>query len=83
MTSLAFILGVLPLAFATGAASVARSTLGWTVSGGMIAASSIAIFVIPVLFVLIAKLAYSEEELKELRIKHEESKDGSSHTNAH
>lgn len=79
MTSLAFILGVLPLAFATGAASVARSTLGWTVAGGMIAASSIAIFVVPVLFVLIARLAYSEEDLKKLRIQHEESKDGSSH----
>ncbi|MFT4204439.1 MAG: efflux RND transporter permease subunit [Chitinophagaceae bacterium] len=83
MTSLAFILGVLPLAFATGAASMARSTLGWTVCGGMIAASSIAIFVVPVLFVLIARVAYSEEQLRELRIKHEESKDGSSHSNAH
>ncbi|QES87571.1 efflux RND transporter permease subunit [Rhizosphaericola mali] len=77
MTSLAFILGVLPLAFASGAAAIARSTLGWTVCGGMIAASSIAIFLVPVLFALIAKGAYSEKELEALRIKHAESQDGS------
>lgn len=79
MTSLAFILGVLPLAFATGAASMARSTLGWTVCGGMIAASSLAIFIIPVLFVWIGRAAYSPKKLEELRIKGQERKDGSGH----
>jgi HAE1 family hydrophobic/amphiphilic exporter-1 len=58
MTSLAFILGVMPLAFAVGAGAEARKTIGWTVAGGMVAASSLAIFVVPVLFVLITKLAY-------------------------
>lgn len=58
MTSLAFILGVLPLAFSSGAGAEARKTIGWTVAGGMLAASSLAIFVVPVLFVMITKIAY-------------------------
>lgn len=58
MTSLAFIFGVLPLAFAEGAGAEARKTIGWTVAGGMVAASSLAIFVVPVMFVLITKIAY-------------------------
>ena len=53
MTSLAFILGVLPLAFATGAAAESRKTIGWTVFGGMLAATTLAIFVVPVLYVVI------------------------------
>jgi HAE1 family hydrophobic/amphiphilic exporter-1 len=69
MTSLAFILGVLPLAFASGAAAQSRKTIGWTVAGGMVAASSLAIFVVPVLFVLITKLAYGKS-LKKLQEKH-------------
>lgn len=58
MTSFAFIMGVLPLAFSAGAGAEARKTIGWTVAGGMLAASSLAIFVVPVLFVLITKIAY-------------------------
>ncbi len=58
MTSLAFILGVLPLVFASGAAAESRKTIGWTVFGGMLAATSLAIFVVPVLFVAIEKIAY-------------------------
>jgi HAE1 family hydrophobic/amphiphilic exporter-1 len=61
MTSLAFILGVMPLAFSAGAGAEARKTIGWTVAGGMIAASSLAIFVVPVLFVLITKIAYRKK----------------------
>ncbi|HEX4849752.1 MAG TPA: efflux RND transporter permease subunit, partial [Puia sp.] len=67
MTSMAFILGVLPLALATGAAGVARSTIGWTVLGGMIAATSLAIFIVPVLFVVITRLVYSKEKLASLK----------------
>jgi len=67
MTSFAFILGVLPLALATGAAGVARSTIGWTVLGGMLAATSLAIFIVPVLFVVITRLVYSKEKLAELK----------------
>jgi HAE1 family hydrophobic/amphiphilic exporter-1 len=63
MTSLAFIFGVLPLAFAVGAGAEARKTIGWTVAGGMVAASSLAIFVVPVFFVLITKFAYRNRKL--------------------
>ncbi len=61
MTSLAFILGVLPLAFSSGAGAEARKTIGWTVAGGMVAASSLAIFVVPVLYVLITRIAYGKK----------------------
>src|SRR4030081_2586406 len=57
MTSLAFILGCVPLWTATGAGSVARQIMGTTVVGGMAAATAIAIFIIPALFVLVERLA--------------------------
>jgi len=72
MTSMAFILGVLPLVFATGAGAVARRTIGLTVLGGMTAASTIAIFVVPVLFVLITRWAYGKEKLEYLKAHHKE-----------
>ncbi|HVS95999.1 MAG TPA: efflux RND transporter permease subunit [Puia sp.] len=66
MTSVAFLLGVLPLALASGASSVARNTIGFTVLGGMFAATSLAIFVVPVLFVVITRLTYGKRKLEEL-----------------
>ena len=72
MTSLAFILGVLPLAFATGAGAVARNTIGFTVLGGMLAASTLAILIVPVLFVIITRTSYGKKELEYLRDHHEE-----------
>lgn len=72
MTSLAFILGVLPLVFATGAGAVSRQTIGYTVLGGMIAASSIAIFIVPVLFVVITRFSYGKDKLAYLIAHHEE-----------
>jgi hydrophobe/amphiphile efflux-1 (HAE1) family protein len=66
MTSMAFILGVLPLTFAEGAGAVARQTIGWTVFGGMLAATSLAIFIVPVLYYLITKAAYGKKGLAEL-----------------
>src|SRR6202171_6571419 len=56
MTSFAFILGCVPLWIATGAGSVARQIMGTTVIGGMAAATAIAIFIIPALFVLVERL---------------------------
>ena len=56
MTSFAFIFGLLPLWFASGSGAVARRVLGSTVIGGMIAASAIAIFLIPVTFYVIERL---------------------------
>jgi len=72
MTSIAFLLGVLPLALASGAAKIARNTIGWTVFGGMFAATSLAIFVVPVLFVVITKLSYGNKKLAELKVKADE-----------
>jgi The (Largely Gram-negative Bacterial) Hydrophobe/Amphiphile Efflux-1 (HAE1) Family len=72
MTSMAFILGVLPLAFATGAGAVARNTIGFTVLGGMIAASTLAILIVPVLFVIITRFSYGKKKLAYLQEHHEE-----------
>ncbi|MGA9407170.1 MAG: efflux RND transporter permease subunit, partial [Bacteroidota bacterium] len=72
MTSMAFILGVLPLVFATGAGAIARRTIGFTVLGGMLAATSLAIFIVPVLFVIITRLSYGRERLAYLHAHHEE-----------
>jgi HAE1 family hydrophobic/amphiphilic exporter-1 len=57
MTSFAFIFGLMPLWFATGSGAVARRVLGSTVIGGMITASAIAIFLIPVTFYVIERLS--------------------------
>src|ERR1700754_569945 len=69
MTSIAFLLGVLPLALAEGASSVARNTIGWTVLGGMIAATSLAIFIVPVRFWVIPNLTYGKKKLQDLQNK--------------
>ena len=53
MTSLAFILGVMPLATAAGAGSGAQNAIGIAVLGGMIAATALGIFFVPIFFVVI------------------------------
>src|ERR1041385_6301971 len=58
MTAFAFILGCVPLWAATGAGAVSRRVLGSAVIGGMLAASLIAIFLIPVSFDLVERLAH-------------------------
>ena len=52
MTSVAFILGLVPLVIASGAASASRRAVGTPVFGGMLAASLIGIFIIPMLYVV-------------------------------
>jgi multidrug efflux pump len=56
MTSLAFILGVMPLAISSGAGAASRHAVGTGVVGGMIAATVLAIFFVPVFFVVVSKL---------------------------
>jgi hydrophobic/amphiphilic exporter-1 (mainly G- bacteria), HAE1 family len=56
MTSFAFILGCVPLFIATGAGSVGRQIMGTAVIGGMLAATGIAIFIIPALYVLVERV---------------------------
>jgi len=75
MTSMAFILGVLPLVLATGAGAKARNTIGVTVLGGMIASTTISIFIVPVLFVLFTKFSYGKKQLAWLQEHHEELMD--------
>ena len=53
MTSLAFILGVLPLVFATGAGREARNSVGTAVAGGMLISTFLNIVFIPVLYVVV------------------------------
>ena len=57
MTAFAFILGVVPLAISSGSGAEARKLLGTAVIGGMLAASLIAIFLIPVSFYVVERLA--------------------------
>ena len=56
MTSLAFVLGVLPLAVATGAGSAAQNSIGIGVLGGMLSATLLGIFFVPTFFVVIRSL---------------------------
>jgi HAE1 family hydrophobic/amphiphilic exporter-1 len=62
MTSLAFLLGCVPLWTATGAGSVARQIMGTTVIGGMLAASSVDILLVPAIFCLVEKISGAERE---------------------
>jgi len=55
MTSLAFILGCVPLVLSSGAGAASRHALGWPVIGGMLAATFIAIFFVPLFFKLIVR----------------------------
>jgi hydrophobic/amphiphilic exporter-1 (mainly G- bacteria), HAE1 family len=62
MTSFAFILGCLPLWRAQGSGAVARRVMGTTVIGGMLAATFVAIFLIPVSFYLVEKIAGKDKQ---------------------
>ncbi|QUS38524.1 efflux RND transporter permease subunit [Tardiphaga alba] len=56
MTSLAFVLGVMPLALATGAGSASQNAIGIGVAGGMVTATALGVFFVPVLYVLVRKI---------------------------
>jgi multidrug efflux pump len=62
MTSLAFIFGVFPLAVATGAGANSRIAIGTAVVGGMLTATVLAIFYVPMFFVIIARLFHGTKE---------------------
>jgi multidrug efflux pump len=63
MTSLAFILGVIPLVIASGAGAASRHSIGTGVFGGMLAATFLAIFFVPLFFVMIRNLSGSPRRL--------------------
>ncbi|SPE59509.1 multidrug efflux system protein [Verrucomicrobia bacterium] len=64
MTSFAFILGTVPLAIATGSGAVSRRIIGTVVIGGMLAATCIAVCMIPVTFYVVERLARSRQALR-------------------
>ncbi|WP_421287511.1 efflux RND transporter permease subunit [Aeromonas veronii] len=67
MTSLAFILGVLPLVISSGAGASSRNAIGTGVMGGMISATVLAIFFVPLFFVLVMRY-FTSHQSKEARI---------------
>jgi multidrug efflux pump len=66
MTSLAFILGVLPLVLASGAGSAGQRAIGTGVMGGMIAATSLAVFFVPIFFVLVRRMFKGSERQRKM-----------------
>jgi HAE1 family hydrophobic/amphiphilic exporter-1 len=60
MTSFAFILGILPLVFATGAGALGRRSVGTTIVGGMLLSTVLNLFFIPVLYVILSRLLKRE-----------------------
>ena len=67
MTSMAFVLGVTPLVFATGDGSAARNSLGTVVFGGMIVSTALNLLVVPVIYVIIIGI---EERLRPRKFRH-------------
>jgi multidrug efflux pump len=67
MTSLAFGMGVLPLALATGAGSGAQIAIGTGVLGGMIAGAFLGLFYVPMFFVLIQRIFGRRARVKQVR----------------
>jgi multidrug efflux pump len=65
MTSLAFIAGVLPLAVATGAGANSRVAIGTGIIGGTLAATLLAIFFVPLFFVLVKRLFAGKRQRQE------------------
>jgi HAE1 family hydrophobic/amphiphilic exporter-1 len=63
MTSLAFFFGVLPLAIATGAGAGAMNAIGTAVTGGMLSATFIDLFYIPLLFVVVSRIFKAERRV--------------------
>ncbi|MFZ9428736.1 MAG: efflux RND transporter permease subunit [Burkholderiaceae bacterium] len=66
MTSMAFILGVMPLVLASGAGSAGQRSIGTGVLGGMISATVLAIFMVPVFFVVVKRLFKDSERQRQL-----------------
>jgi len=70
MTSLAFILGVLPLVVASGAGSASQRAIGTGVMGGMITATVLAVFLVPVFFVVVRRLFKGSERQRKMYAAH-------------
>ncbi|HEX3139286.1 MAG TPA: efflux RND transporter permease subunit, partial [Rhizobacter sp.] len=66
MTSFAFILGVLPLALSSGAGSASQRAIGTGVVGGMLAATVLAVFFVPIFFVVVRKIFKGSERQRKM-----------------
>jgi multidrug efflux pump len=73
MTSLAFILGVLPLVIASGAGAAGQRAIGTGVMGGMITATALGVFFVPVFFVVIRGFFKGSKRQQELRAHHQDT----------
>jgi multidrug efflux pump len=62
MTSMAFTMGVMPLALATGAGAASQNAIGIAVIGGMVGATFLAIFFVPMFYVLVEKVFHGKAE---------------------
>jgi multidrug efflux pump len=71
MTSLAFILGVVPLVVASGAGAASQRAIGTGVMGGMLAATALGVFFVPVFFVVIRGI-FKGSERQRKKFAHEE-----------
>ena len=72
MTSLAFIAGVIPLAISTGAGANSRISIGTGIIGGTLTATVLAIFYVPLLFILIKKIFANQSEQAKLSVEKEQ-----------
>ena len=63
MTSMAFILGVTPLALSSGAGAVSQNAIGITVMGGMFAATFLAIFFVPMFYTSVEKIFHGKDDV--------------------
>ena len=70
MTSFAFILGVTPLAVAWGAGSASQNAIGTGVIGGMVTATVLAIFLVPVFFVVVRSVFKGSERQRKMYAEH-------------
>ncbi|HVK54127.1 MAG TPA: efflux RND transporter permease subunit, partial [Burkholderiales bacterium] len=76
MTSLAFILGVLPLVIASGAGSASQRAIGTGVMGGMITATVLAVFLVPVFFVVVRRIFKGSERQRRMYAAQMEAEQG-------
>ena len=70
MTSIAFVLGTFPLAIATGAGAGARTAIGTAVVGGMVTATVLAIFFVPIFFVVVLGLTKVRRKSEQVEVTH-------------
>ena len=76
MTSLAFTMGVLPMAIASGASAASQNAIGTTVIGGMIAATFLAIFFVPAFYVFVLRLTGMDKKLERRGAEHRQAAQG-------